>query len=151
MNETKATVLLASTGVLAVTLLVSLVPQFKTHAELVKMRQEAQETAKKADEADAKITARLADLANERWEYKVVSVMAEGHDRNGAAAVKFASAQPDEKALTKLGGEGWELVGSYLEMETSYPNFGKEEYVTGIQPNIRPQRAVLLLRRRLPR
>jgi hypothetical protein len=33
-------------------------------------------------------------------------------------------------------------------METAHPNFGNSEYVTGLQPNIRPQRVVLVLRRR---
>ena len=84
----------------------------------------------------------------ERWEYKVVPVMAEGHDRTGSAALRVSSATPDSQAISKLGDEGWDLVASYLEMETSYPNFGSAQYVTGLQPNVRPQRVVLLFKRR---
>lgn len=45
--------------------------------------------------------------------------------------MKFSSITPDEKAVSALGDAGWEVVGTYLEMETAYPNFGKAEYVTG--------------------
>ncbi len=54
-----------------------------------------------------------------------------------------------EEMLNKLGSEGWELSSSYLEMETAWVNFGKNEYVTGLQPNIRPQRVVLVFKRKL--
>jgi len=40
-----------------------------------------------------------------------------------------------------------ELVDSYLEMETVHPNFGDSRYVTGLQPNVRPQRLVLIFER----
>jgi hypothetical protein len=39
------------------------------------------------------------------------------------------------------------LATSYLEMETSHPNFGNDTYVTGLQANIRPQRAILIFKR----
>lgn len=63
--------------------------------------------------------------------------------------MKSTSVTPSQDELSKLGAEGWELVGSYLEMETAFPNFGNAGYVTGLQPNVRPQRAVLIFRRRL--
>lgn len=53
----------------------------------------------------------------------------------------------NEDVLNKLGKEGWEIATSFLEMETVYPNFGKPEYVTGIQPNIRPKTLVIILKR----
>jgi hypothetical protein len=84
-----------------------------------------------------------------RYEYKIVTVESEGHARTGEAAMKFTSITPNEKELSKLGDAGWEVVGTYLEMETAYPNFGKAEYVTGLQPNVRPQRVVMILRHRL--
>ena len=37
----------------------------------------------------------------------------------------------------------------YLEMETAFPNSGSAKYVTGPQPNVRPQRLVLILQRRV--
>ncbi len=87
--------------------------------------------------------------AKPKWEYKVLSTMAEGHSRTGSAALSYASVTPSEGGLNELGLQGWELVASYLEMETAFPNFGKDKYVTGLQSNVRPQRAVLLFRRQL--
>lgn len=85
---------------------------------------------------------------NSKWEYKVVKVPTEGFDRSGVSAAKSHTTQFDLSALEKLGEEGWELATSYLEMETSYPNFGNDSYVTGLQPNIRPQVAILIFKRK---
>jgi hypothetical protein len=91
----------------------------------------------------------LRDARQARYEYKVVAVQAEGHERRGEDALKFASVTPAEPELTSLGSAGWEIVTSYLEIETAYPNFGNSDYVTGLQPNVRPQRLVIVLRRRV--
>ena len=88
-------------------------------------------------------------LLEPRYEYKVVSVAASGHDRTGEAALRPSSVAIDEKELAKLGGQGWELVASFLELETAYPNFGDAKYVTGLQTNVRAQRLVLILRHRI--
>ncbi|MDQ3816859.1 MAG: DUF4177 domain-containing protein [Thermoproteota archaeon] len=82
-----------------------------------------------------------------KYEYKVVSFLTESNDRTGGGALKFSSVKVDEAQLASMGAEGWELVGTFLEMETAYPNFGSSEYVTGLQPNVRPQRAVLIFKR----
>lgn len=84
---------------------------------------------------------------NKTWEYKILSVGSEGHSRDGIEAGKFASISPSENEFNALGKQGWELVGSYLEMETAWVNFGREEYTTGLQPNIRPQRVVFIFKR----
>lgn len=81
------------------------------------------------------------------WEYQTVSYFTDENDRTGLNALKFSTINVDEAQLAQLGAQGWELVGTYLEMETAYPNFGKEEYVTGLQPNVRPQRAVFIFKR----
>ena len=95
----------------------------------------------------------ITKLRNEqlsaRYEYKVLSVPSDAPARTGADALKQTMIQPSDKDLTKLGSDGWEVVGTYVEMETAYPNFGDEKYVTGLQPNIRPQRVVVILRRRV--
>jgi hypothetical protein len=83
----------------------------------------------------------------EKWEYKVVYVMNEGHDRTNDGAMKFTSVSPSEADFDGLGAEGWELATSYLEVETAYPNFGNSGYVTGLQPNVRPQRVVFVFKR----
>jgi hypothetical protein len=40
-----------------------------------------------------------------------------------------------------------EMAGSHLEMETAFPNCGKEDYMNGLQPNIRPQSLTILFKR----
>lgn len=83
-----------------------------------------------------------------QWEYKVLSVHPpQDVQRTGESAVRFTTITPGERDLNELGQQGWELVNSYLEIETAWPNFGNDRYVTGMQPNVRPQRAVLLFRR----
>jgi hypothetical protein len=81
------------------------------------------------------------------WEYKLVTLHAPTHERTGANALATNEIIVDEKKLTELGNDGWELAGSWLETETSYPNLGDAKYITGLQPNIRPARAVLLFKR----
>lgn len=86
---------------------------------------------------------------NNKWEYKVVGYIDSESARIGSKSVKPISISPSESDLNSYGEEGWELVSSYLEMETAFPNFGNEDYVTGIRPNIRPQRVVLIFKRRI--
>lgn len=84
----------------------------------------------------------------QKWVYKVVKYHSiENNERTGSGAFKYNTIDIPQEELNALGSEGWELVTSYLEMETAYPNFGNEEYVTGIQPNVRPQCVVLIFRR----
>lgn len=83
------------------------------------------------------------------WEYRVERYTAEGNSRTGADALKSASVQIGGNVLTTIGAQGWELVGTYLEVETAYPNFGDTQYVTGLQPNMRPQDLVLIFKREI--
>ena len=89
------------------------------------------------------------EFGQTKWEYKTIDFGSEGHDRTGDGSGKFHSINPSEESLNKLGIEGWELVTSYLEMETAWVNFGNNEYVTGLQPNVRPQRVVFVFKRKL--
>jgi hypothetical protein len=84
-----------------------------------------------------------------KYEYKITSFLTESNDRTGEGALKFATVKLDEGQVASMGLEGWELAGTFLEMETAYPNFGRSEYVTGLQPNIRPQRAILIFKRQI--
>jgi len=84
-----------------------------------------------------------------KWEYKLVSFASDGHNREGEGAAAYSSIVIGADSLKEYGDQGWELVGSFLEMETAFPNFGRGEYVTGLQPNIRPQRLVLIFKRPL--
>ena len=72
---------------------------------------------------------------NEQWEYKVVKVAG----KNAEMMADFGSLVfSDQTAmLNKMGKEGWELVSTYTETGTSFPNFGNSEYVTGLRTNTR--------------
>lgn len=101
-------------------------------------------------------TRELADAAaarnlvlEPRYEYKVIKIAADRKSRTGEEALEPTSIHVDEKELASLGSQGWEIVATYLEVETAYPNFGDSKYVTGLQTNVRPQRLVVILRHRI--
>ena len=72
---------------------------------------------------------------NTPWEYKVVKVAGKPAE---TLADYGALVYGDQTAmLNKMGKEGWELVGTYTETATAFPNFGNSDYVTGIRDNTR--------------
>lgn len=82
------------------------------------------------------------------WEYTHVKLSVRPKvQRRGPDAFDYTSINLSDAALDSLGKCGWELVGTYLEMETAFPNFGESGYVTGLQPNFRPQCLVLIFKR----
>jgi hypothetical protein len=81
------------------------------------------------------------------WEYCTLTFLSKDESRTGLGSMKPTSIEYNNTEVSKLGAAGWELVTSYLEMETAYPNFGKDEYVTGLQTNVRPQKLVLIFKR----
>jgi hypothetical protein len=87
---------------------------------------------------------RVGGASATAWEYKTIEVPA-----HSAGDLSTRKVNLDLPQLDALGAEGWEVAGLWLEQETVYPNFGKSEYVTGIQPNVRPSRLVVLLKRPL--
>jgi uncharacterized Zn finger protein (UPF0148 family) len=84
-----------------------------------------------------------------KFEYTHITFLAGSHKRTGTDALMYSSIKIDQAVLNRMGGDGWEMVGSYLEMETAFPNLGTGEYVTGLQPNIRPQCLVVIFKRRI--
>ena len=86
-----------------------------------------------------------------KYDYTSVAILAESgpiYDENlKKLFTKRISTEKINSTLLEMKVQGWELVDSFLEHETSHPNFGKEDYVTGIQPNIRPSRLVLIFKR----
>jgi hypothetical protein len=70
-----------------------------------------------------------------KWEYKIVSVKGTEEGATG----KFQSNKFDvsDTSLNLFGKDGWELVGVFEKTETVHPNFGNEQYVSGLQPNVR--------------
>jgi hypothetical protein len=72
---------------------------------------------------------------NTPWEYKVVKVAGKPAE---TLADYGALVYGDQTAmLNKMGKEGWELVNTYTETATAFPNFGNSDYVTGIRDNTR--------------
>lgn len=69
------------------------------------------------------------------WEYEVVKVVGE----NAKSYAKFNPLVFDDQKdmLNKMGKEGWELVSTYTEIATVFPNWGNEKVVTGIRDNVR--------------
>jgi hypothetical protein len=84
-----------------------------------------------------------------KFEYVTLDQRPIAPSRVGAGALEPTAIDIDEAKLAQMGAAGWELVGTILENETVYPNFGDSQYVTGLQPNMRPQRALLLFKRQL--
>lgn len=91
-----------------------------------------------------------------QWKYTYSSVPARSArytsleaDRTGSDAV--SATQIDREILKSLTEEmtnsGWEFAGTAMEIETAYPNFGKDEYVTGLRENIRPQALLIVFRK----
>ena len=81
------------------------------------------------------------------WEYETLKCNTEGNSRTGKEALRPASIHLEKGIIQEMGKDGWELISSYLELETAYPNFGNDDYVTGLRDNVRPQNLVLIFRR----
>jgi hypothetical protein len=81
-----------------------------------------------------------------KWEYKIVSV--KGNEQDTMAEFKTNKFDVSDESLNLFGKDGWELVGVYEEIETVHPNYGNEEYVTGIQPNMRTSEINFVFKRK---
>lgn len=81
------------------------------------------------------------------WEYKRVVFPSNGEGRIGPGALRYSTVPLDEKLLSQLGAEGWEMVGTYLEMETAFPNLDENERPKNFQSNVRPQSLTVLFKR----
>jgi hypothetical protein len=91
------------------------------------------------------------------WEYETVEIEARIFDLKEASSGflpdRSNKSVPELSGkLASMGSEGWELVSCFLEHQTSHPNFGeKKNLVTGLQPNTRPQKLVLIFKRHAKR
>lgn len=74
-------------------------------------------------------------IKEQSWEYKVVKVA--GKQAEILADYGALVYGDQTTMLNKMGKEGWELVSTYTETATAFPNFGNSEYVTGIRENVR--------------
>lgn len=82
----------------------------------------------------------------QKWEYKVLNVYGErfpgickigGENRLVPDEFNYKGFSLPQEELDSLGNLGWELVSVYTTIETDYPNFGNDKYVTGIRSNVR--------------
>jgi hypothetical protein len=65
----------------------------------------------------------------------------------GDEAKEQTSVRIDTEKLDAMGEGGWELVSTYLEMQTAFYNFGASDLHTGIKENVRPQAVVAIFKR----
>ena len=77
------------------------------------------------------------------WEYKQITSYGE------AITKDYGNNSFDSvtKQLNDLGKEGWELVGVHSKIETVFPNFGNQDYHTGIKNNIRTNEIIYTFKR----
>lgn len=79
------------------------------------------------------------------WQYRVLYVPAPKAPNETGVTIKV-----DEAAMAAVGGDGWELVSSYEEYNTVFPNFSQDQkIVTGIESNVRPTQLVLIFKKPL--
>lgn len=82
------------------------------------------------------------------WEYKTFQIGPALYEDLEAIDNAWGTNLPNpSQKLNELGKQGWELVGVYTEITTSYPNFGNEEYHTGIKTNTKTRRVNFVLKR----
>lgn len=77
------------------------------------------------------------------WEYKTVTVAGESNSEFVSNTFNVT-----DEDLNLFGAEGWELVDVYTLEQTVFPNFGNEEYVTGIRENTRTESINYVFKRR---
>ena len=77
----------------------------------------------------------LSFSCTSKWEYKIVSV--KGTEQETMAKFQTNKFDVSDESLNLFGKDGWELVSVYATTETVHPNFGNDQYVSGLQPNVR--------------
>ena len=88
----------------------------------------------------------LTTSCTSKWEYKTITF----NGTEDEELAKFTSKKIDipTTSLNSLGEEGWELVDILDKIETVHPNFGNDEYVTGLQPNVRTSEVSFVFKRK---
>lgn len=84
--------------------------------------------------------------SDKEWEYKTIQV-------DGANSFNYYGEDFNSKdimptaRLNEMASEGWELVTAYPIIETVYPNFGREDYHTGVKSNTRTKAVQYVFKR----
>lgn len=81
----------------------------------------------------------------EKWEYKVLELTSE----NPAEKFMPSRFQNPTDMLNVMGQNGWELVDTYTDVHTVFPNFGNEQYLNGIRENARTSAVHFVFKRPL--
>jgi hypothetical protein len=87
-----------------------------------------------------------SSIPDPKWEY--YSTCDEGSVESEFKSKYFSNGYSGTVDLDVAGSGGWELVDVYELTETAHPNFGNDEYVTGIQPNVRTEQVCYVFKRR---
>ena len=80
-----------------------------------------------------------------KWEYKTLVVSSKAEAAPSDTEPRTIALKDEQ--LNSLGEEGWELVGCWAETESVFPNFGREDYHTGIKNNTRTSKVALVFKR----
>lgn len=91
----------------------------------------------------------LLSFSQTKWEYKkvVINPNPQSYPELNIVKIRPNEFTIDESTLGIYGVEGWELVDVITTIETIHPNFGKDDYVTGLQPNVRTKEIILFFKR----
>jgi len=79
------------------------------------------------------------------WEYKIFKVKGTEKEASKFDPKKF---DVTDDNLNLFGKDGWELVDIYETVETVHPNFGNDQYVSGLQPNVRTAEVNFVFKRK---
>jgi hypothetical protein len=79
------------------------------------------------------------------WEYKIVTVKGTEKEASKFDPKKF---EVTDESLNIFGKDGWELVDIYQTTETVHPNYGNDQYVSGLQPNVRTEEINFVFKRK---
>lgn len=81
-----------------------------------------------------------------KWEYKTLTVKGIKQETMS----KFITNKFDlsDETLNLYGKDGWELINIYEKLETVHPNFGNDNYVSGLQPNVRTSEINFVFKRK---
>jgi len=80
--------------------------------------------------------------SNVLWQYKMIEVSGLALFDSSSKVISI-----DLEEFQQLGTDGWELCATIPYIETGFPNFGSEEYHTGIKSNTRTSKVVFLFKR----
>jgi hypothetical protein len=86
------------------------------------------------------VTLFLTSCSSE-YEYKTISI--KGKQKFGKRTyfqdpvpMSFESPILPKDSIDILGNQGWQLISTYSITETTFPNFGNDEYHTGIKSDV---------------